>query len=488
MINEENKAPVEEQAAEAAPEAKKKLSTPVLVGIIAGAVALVALIVVLCVVLFGGCKDHVDADDDFLCDKCGADYNDGIERIYENVSFTLQTDDNSALAGVKFYLTKGEDSAPITLTTDTNGKVIHTLEAGKYTIEYDYETGISDYMSSDTYALTVTKGMGEVVITFRDNTPDGSAEKPFYISENVTEITLEPGTELYFNYRGTVAKYLTINSDELMVVYDGKEYTAVNGVIEVTVTPEEIGVSTMFVVKNISDSAVTELMYLLAPLGSIDNPYTIDGDFEHQTVPAESTIYYQWTADRDALLVIFVPEHKVNFVGITRIILKEAVDPVSGESSYVEIPISSSTTVEDSFAYMPIKEGEAITISVSTNKKEDTVVEFERYFFAGDESDPVPVLKNDLDISFAPGAAYTFSAKAGNTITVNDENATVIYNGTTYTPDASGKIKFTAEADCDYFTVENTSDNINSIEINVEGDLDDKPEYISSGNNPPSDN
>ncbi len=474
MTNEENKAPVEEQAAPAAPESPKKLSTPVLVGIIAGAVVIIAVVVVLCVVLLGGCKEHIDANDDFLCDNCGADFNDGIEVIYENVSFSLQLGDKTPLANVGFSLTKGEDGEPIYLVTGTNGKVTHTLEAGRYTIEYDYETGISAYMSSDTYALTVTKGMGEVVITFNDNTPDGSAEKPFYISENETEITLEPGAELYFNYRGAATKYLTIESEELVVIYEDVEYTAVNGVIEVTVTPKEIGISTVFVIKNISDGAVNEIMTFLAPLGSIDNPYDLNENDECQTVPAEGTIYYKWTAYEDMMLVIFVPDHRYNSIGITKVLEND-------------VPISSSSAGEQ-FVYMPVFKNEVITISVSTNKKEDTVVEFEGYFFTGDEADSVPVLMNDMDISFAPGAAYTFSAKAGNTITVNDENASVTYNGTTYTPDANGKIEFTAEAGCDYFTVENTSDNINAIEINVEGTLDDKPEYISSGNNPPSEN
>ena len=135
MINEENKAPVEEQATEVTPEAKKKLSTPVLVGIIAGAAVLVALVVILCIVLGGGCKDHVDANDDFLCDKCGADFNDGIEIIYENVTFSLQTSNNAPLANVGFTLVKGEEGEPISLVTDANGRVTRTLEAGKYTIE-----------------------------------------------------------------------------------------------------------------------------------------------------------------------------------------------------------------------------------------------------------------------------------------------------------------------------------------------------------------
>lgn len=471
MINEENKAPAEEQAAEAAPQAPKKLSTPVLVGIIAGAVAVVALAIVLCIVFLGGCKDHVDANDDFYCDKCGADFNDGIEKIYENVSFTLQNDNNSPLAGVKFSLTKGEDSDPITLTTDANGKVTHTLEAGKYTIEYDYTTGISDFMSSDTYALTVVKGMGEVLITFKDNTPDGSAEKPFYISENETEINLKPGAELHFNYRGAATKYLTISSESLVVIYEDVEYKAVNGVIEVAIAAKEIGAGVGFIVKNISDVAVSEVMSFLAPLGSMDNPYNLDENDECRVVPSEGTIYYKWTADKDAMLVIFLPDYKDNFVGITKILAND-------------VPISSSTA-DEAFVYMPVSKDDAVTISVTTNKKQDTLVEFERYFFATDQSTPVPMLLNDLDISFAPGASYTFNAKAGNTITVTDENVKVTYNGTTYTPDANGNIKFTAEAGCDFFTVENTYENINSIMINVKGTLDEKPEYISFGNNLP---
>lgn len=452
MINEENKIPATEQATEDAtqPEFKKKLSTPVLVGIIAGAVAIIALVVILCVVPSGGCKEHIDANDDFLCDNCGDDFNDGIEVVTADVTFSVKLDDGTSLAGVGFYLTR-EEKDPIRLETGADGKVTHTLEGGQYTIEYDYET-ISSFMSSDTYTVTVVENMAEVVITLSDNTPDGSAEKPFYISENETEISLEPGAELHFNYRGAATKYLTINNADLVVIYDGVEYTPVDGVIEVTITPKEIGVSTAFVIKNISDSAVNEVMSFIAPLGSMENPYNLNEEFECQTVPAEGTIYYKWTADKTGVIVLRVEDHTNNFVAITRILEND-------------VPISASSA-GDTHVYMPVSAGDVITITASTNSKEDVTVNFNGTVYSADESDPVDIFAGALDITFMAGQSLSFACQEGQTVEIeNEEGITVTYNGNTYTPDENGKISFIAVSGCELFTVTNNNLTVNNMLI-----------------------
>lgn len=451
----------EAQATEQAPRGKK-LSTGALIGIIAGGVALVVAIVVLLIIFAGGCKEHVDMDDDFLCDNCGKDYNDGLEIITETVRFTVMLE-GEALSGVKFTLVNADDDKRYDFTTDAQGKASSLLPVGEYTVEYDYTT-IAESISSDTYLVVVEQGMDEIVITLADNTPDGSAEKPFYISENETEITIEPAGELHFNYRGAVTKYLTINSDKLVVIYEETEYTAVDGVIEVAITSKEIGTNASFVVKNISGETVNEIMTLLAPLGSMDNPYNLNEDYDCKIVPAEGTIYYKWTAVEDYVIVIYVPDNKVNSVGITKVLEND-------------VPVSSFSS-GDSYAYMPVSAGDTVTIAISTSNKEDTLVEFEGYSYYGNESEPVPAFVKDIDIPLTSGQSLSVSTKVGNTVTIADEeNISVVYNGTTYTPDENGKISFTIESGCDFFTVTNTSEYVNSVLIKVDGDLKDKPNY-----------
>lgn len=443
-----------------------KLSKNALIGIIAGGAAvLVAIIVTIVLLAGGGCKEHIDKNDDFLCDNCGKEFNDGLEVVTENVTFVVKMSDGQTLSGVGFSLTKDEEV--IDLVSDANGKVTRNLVVGYYTLEFDYET-IESSLSSNIYSVNVKQGMSEVVIILSDNTPDGSAEKPFYVADKETEIVLAPGGELHFNYRGASTKYLTINSDSLVVIYEGVEYTAFDGVIEVTVTPKEVGTTTKFVIKNVSDTTVAETMYFVALLGSVDNPYNLNEDDECKVVPADGTIYYQWTAYEDCVLVVFVPNHKNNSVGITKVLSNN-------------VPISS-LSAGGAYVYMPVCKDEMLTISVSTTNKQDTLVEFEGYFYMANDRDPLEFFIRDLDISFASGQSIVFTAEAGSTVTITEETqVSVVYNGTTYTPDENGKISFDIVAGCDTFTVTNNAEFINSILINYNGTLADKPHYGPTG-------
>ena len=64
-------------------ESKKQLPLGALIGIIAGAVAVIVAVILIIVFTGGnadegeGCIGHVDADDDYLCDKCGEHFDDG---------------------------------------------------------------------------------------------------------------------------------------------------------------------------------------------------------------------------------------------------------------------------------------------------------------------------------------------------------------------------------------------------------------------------
>ena len=77
----------------------KKLSKGALIGIIGGAVAAILVAVILIIALGGKkCKAHVDADDDYKCDICETDFDDGDEApefVSADVTFSVKYDNGN---------------------------------------------------------------------------------------------------------------------------------------------------------------------------------------------------------------------------------------------------------------------------------------------------------------------------------------------------------------------------------------------------------
>ena len=76
------------------------------------------------------------------------------------------------------------------------------------------------------------------------------------------------------------------------------------------------------------------------------------------------------------------------------------------------------------------------------------------------------MLKNSVDVSLYANATLVFKAENGGTLKIADENVTVTYNGTPYTPSSLGIISVDIAAGA-AFTVTNTSDAMNGVEIEI---------------------
>lgn len=455
MNTEENKLQEAIEGENSAPNpdaSKKKLPMAALIGIIMGAVAIAAILLV--IILGGGdkkpaCTDHVDADDNLKCDNCGVAFEDGFEANTSGIKITLSVLDGGAVAGAEIYFTRFD--TVYTAVTGDDGSVSLEMESGEYTIGYNYDT-IPEGCAPNEYTVKVDSDITEINLTLIDNNPDGSAEKPFYLSENETEISIEAGEEMFFNYIGSVEKHLVINSDALTVNYNGQIYEAQDGVIDIFITPE-IGTVTVFSVKNTSDAAVTEIIYLVALLGSFDNPITLDQSSVTATVPAEGSVYYSWTPDKDGILVLTVESGNNSSVGVTRILEND-------------IPIFSQS--DEGSAYMLVKAGEAVSLCASTMNDAETEIIFSMTVYAGTESEPVPISQGITDIYLAPGESLTFIADGGSKIEIDAfPEASLIIGGETINPNKNDIIKSTLPGGEVVFTVVSGYDGVKGITIEI---------------------
>ncbi len=472
--NEEKNLPQNENAEEITEvneSPKKQLPLGALIGIIAGAVAVVVAVVLIIVLSGNGnenkCDGHVDADDDYLCDKCGEHFDDGDEAVIPevdkiDVTFTVKLDNGAPLSGVKFILTRGDKT--LELTSGADGSVVGSIEAGAYYVTYDHET-LPEYCWGETYGVKIEEGTTSAEILIVDNRPDGSANKPYPTSDEATEITIAPGEELYYSCRGTSLRYVTINSSDLIVNYMGETYSAVDGVITVGVSSVDVETPTIFSVKNISDSSVTAVMDVYAPLGSYDNPIELTESSAVAEIPTDKTVYYVYKAEKDGIFVITSPTEGGEIL-ITRNIIRitdgveEIVSTITASGSYDSagyIYVTEGDEIKIGVSYVAPAGDNAETVSEGDDEAETEVNNVELSFavYAATEEDPAPILNNGIYIRLDKGASVVFSAEIGTTVTLNTENdLTLMYNGSEI---AEGSITITEET---RFTVINSTDEL----------------------------
>lgn len=401
------------------------------------------------------CDGHVDKNDDGKCDKCEEPYEDGDEEsdiVKEQCSFTVIDSDGNKLSGAKFTLTLG--SVTEALTSGTDGKATVELFPGEYAVEFDYDSIPSGFLPSvSTVEISSENKSFELLLV--NNNPNGTADRPYFITEDETPLELSVNAEIYYVLRGGAGKTLVIENDDVSVTYNGTAYTPEDGVVSIPIEAQ-IGSMNSFSVKNTATTSNSVVIKLVSPLGAMDNPIVMTENTVVAKAPVDGSVCYKWTATSAGVLVVTSANERNNItlINSTTNAVSTQTDGSVGE-------------------YMIVAAGDEVIISVSAKAKsgDDSAivdVEFSVACYAGTESDPIPVIKDYVDLSLNAGASLVFSVSDAEKITVEDEAATVSYNGTDYTPDSYGIISVALEGGENVFTLTNTSEAKNGITVEIE--------------------
>ena len=456
-----------EEAVEIQETARRGLPLGALIGIIAGAVAVVVAVVL--IILLGGkgnkCDAHVDADDDYLCDKCGESYDDGDEVVVPEsnkveVTFTVKLDNGNVLSDVKFILTRKGQT--FEFTSGSDGIVKASLEVGNYYLNFDQET-LPEYCMCDLPGIVIAEDTTSIVLKITDNRPDGSEIKPFHIEGDDTQLTLASGQEIFYQCRVGITTYITVNSSKVTISYNGTVYEAIDGVVQATLEPSDendkpVNTNDMevFSVKNTSDEEITVTMVRSFVLGSNENPEILTEGYGSAQVKTGQTHYFVWTADQNGVMILSSPTENGS-IKVTRTLKKEVYSEISGENEIILVPILADM-VADNVYVLYVKAGDEIKIEASYVKPmNDTVtedssgteiddgsthtVEFSFDIYAGNEQEPIPVEISTVSLTIDKGVTLSFVAEQGKTVTVSSEHSlTVIYGGAQISAGDDGKV------------------------------------------------
>lgn len=272
----------------------------------------------------------------------------------DGCSFTVVTDQGQTVANASFSLVS--DSNTYTLTTDENGVAIADIPAGTYSIDYVFETLPENHMPN-VWTVEVTDS-ASISLLLNDNTPNGSAEKPFWLVDDVTALSLEAGAEIYYQCRNNNVT-LAIENENVSVLYNDVTYTPENGVVSFTIA-HDIGANALFSVKNNGSDVIETTIKTVYPLGTMMNPILLtDASGEVVAdVPQGAQVYYQWTATADGTLTV-VAYHPKNNISLQN-----------------GLSMSDATLGEESTS-IDCKAGDTVIIIVGTTDNEAAVIDFE---------------------------------------------------------------------------------------------------------------
>lgn len=307
--------------------------------------------------------------------------------------------------------------------TDAEGKVTFNLEAGNYSVltgTLPQGFSCSQMLNLDAENLT-----GTIVL---DSEP-GTELNPIVLNEAENTVT-NAGTVYYAAYQNGSTMYVSGNAD-FKVLVDGQELSPTDGVVSVPVNTSNPRMPMNFAIVGDGEYNI-KFVY---PAGHPMNPaQLVLGQNTASLEAGASDYYYNWTAIGDGELTITVDTETQWLYCITNL-----TTGASGDIHWCDDdPLVRSETVK-------VSKGDVIQLTVNTYDPAN--------MWATPAGDVTVTASFVWVVEEAPFTTETIQANTnytykvyginGATLTIEDEDAYVIYGGTTYGADANGVVTVT---------------------------------------------
>ena len=376
----------------------------------------------------------------------------------DGCTLILKTQDDKVLPDVTLSIAL--DGVPVVTTrTDSEGKAKVELDPGTYSISY---IGLPAYHLAYSEVLEIVNADCTIVLEVFDNAPNGTAERPYRLSQGVNNFTIPAGTTFHYAINAVAKIIITVKAEDVEVVYITKGDN--NEEIEQVCTPNENGEATFalytgdpsnpgkFTVLNKADQALSVTITSALPMGAPDNPFVLTAlnQTETATVEKNGTVCYVWTATMDGFLCV---GSEFPFSNISMQNLSNSV-------------VTSNTDGAGS-TILAVKAGQEIRIMVSTTNGDPAEVPFILSEYAGTEADPIVVANGPISFSCKSGETVYFQvAEANKTLTLMQYNVEITVNGETHAVTDSQSATFQL-SDATVFAVTNPADSTKDLTIEI---------------------
>ena len=283
-----------------------------------------------------------------------------------DVQLAVVDQDGQAVSEAVFtILPDREDGESATLNTDAEGKCSVSLPIGGYSVRFDV---LPEYVLGVDTPIAVTENMDPVTLTVTDNTPNGTEERPFVISESTTSVTVPAGATYYFTLFGGNNRTLTVEDENAEITYNGTAYTPdETGAVSVRLVTESMREHVLFGLSNKSGEDREMTMTILSDPGTMDNPIVIEaGQSVTANVPKDGMVYYQYTATADGTLQVSSAD-SINNISLNNVTTSRVSDFTEGAESE-SLPVAAGdvvTVVVSVIGGDPNAEANAVTFTLT---------------------------------------------------------------------------------------------------------------------------
>ena len=266
----------------------------------------------------------------------------------EKVSVTLvikDQDGNVMPEAVITLLPADEAGESATLTANEEGSITVSLPEGDYTVRFDI---LPEYVLGIDAPLTVTAGMEPVVLEVTDNTPNGSTERPFVISEDTITLTVPAGVTYNFTLFGGYNRTFTVKDAGVEVIYKDETIAPdANGEISVRIVTDSPRDHAYFALTNKSGDTREITVTIVSDPGTMENPIVIEtlGEAITANVPQDGMVYYKWTATAAGTVTVTSAD-TINNISINNLTTSQVSDfSAGGETVSLTVSQGDEITV-----------------------------------------------------------------------------------------------------------------------------------------------
>ena len=301
------------------------------------------------------CLDHKDTNKNLICDNCGAT----VTASY-SVTFTTVDNEGVKIAGLILQIENEYDEV-FTATSNADGIATITLEAGEYRVTYKEESIPENYLCYPKTIIVNEEGM-VIELEINNNTPNGTAARPYVITEDVVTLTVPANERLYYIISHASDRTLVVTGADFTITYNAEVYEPVDGEIRIKLVETDPNDPSLFSVTNNSAEELVAPIVLESALGSQNNPILINslGEVISTTVTGGNSVFYKFTA---------------NFTGTLKIESSSEGKNIKATNNTNSVQAELDT--EGTNLVLEVNAGDVVSIIVSAAA--DTTVEFTLY-------------------------------------------------------------------------------------------------------------
>lgn len=252
-------------------------------------------------------------------------------------------DGNPMVEAVVSILPVSGEGESATLTANEEGSMTVTLPEGEYTVRFDL---LPEYVLGIDTTITVASGMEPLVIEVTDNTPNGTAERPFVITESTVQVTIPAGVTYHYTLFGANNRTLTYTQASVKLHYrDTVHEPGEGGLMELRMTTESPRDPAFFALQNTGSDSVDMTVQILSDPGAMDNPIPVDALETEITarVPQDGMVYYTWTATASGTVTVRSAS-SINNISIHNVTTSRVTDFSNGGES-ISLEVAEGDTV-----------------------------------------------------------------------------------------------------------------------------------------------